>query len=56
MFKPKTSTTKGNMIYKTLYINETIVQNLEFYANIYNISVNSMITQMIEYCLNDMKK
>lgn len=55
MFKPKASNANDNMTYKTLYISENLVKDIEYYANKNNISSNSMIVQMIEYCLDELK-
>jgi len=55
MFSPKTSNSNNNMTYKTLYISENILKDVEYYANQSDISLNSMIVQMIEYCLDELK-
>ena len=55
MFNPKTPNTNGTMIYKTLYINEETIKEAEYYANKNKISLNSLLTQMIEHCLDEMK-
>jgi len=55
MFKPKKTKANGNMIYKTIYINEKVVKDIEHYANKSSISSNAMIVQMIEHCLNELK-
>ena len=55
MFKPKTTNANNNMTYKTLYISENVLKDVEYYANKNDISLNSMIVQMIEYCLDELK-
>jgi len=55
MFIPKTTNTNNNMTYKTLYISENVLKDVEYYANKNNISLNSMIVQMIEYCVDELK-
>ena len=55
MFKPKATNANNNMTYKTLYISENILKDVEHYANQNDISLNSMIVQMIEYCLDELK-
>ena len=55
MFSPKASNLNNNMTYKTLYISENLLKDVEYYANQSDISLNSMIVQMIEYCLDELK-
>ena len=55
MFEPKATNSNNNMTYKTLNISEDILKDVEYYANQSNISLNSMIVQMIEYCLEELK-
>ena len=55
MFKPKATNANNNLTYKTLYISENILKDVEHYANQNDISLNSMIVQMIEYCLEELK-
>lgn len=55
MFKPKPTNASNNMTYKTLYISENVLKDVEYYANKSDISLNSMIVQMIEYCLDELK-
>ena len=55
MFIPKSTNSNNNMTYKTLYISENVLKDVEYYANQNNISLNSMIVQMIEYCLEELK-
>lgn len=55
MFEPKATNANSNMTYKTLYISENILKDVEHYASKNDISLNSMIVQMIEYCLEELK-
>ena len=55
MFNPKETNANNNMTYKTLYISENLLKDVEYYANKSDISLNSMIVQMIEYCLDELK-
>ena len=56
MFKPKTTKESNDMVYKTLYINEELLNEVAFYAGKHDVSLNSMLIQMIKYCLEELKQ
>lgn len=54
MFNPK-EREKDTMVYKTLYINSSTLKKVDEFAQENNLSLNAMITQMIEYCLSELE-
>ena len=52
-FVPKKTSNKEIAIYKTLYIKEKLVKEIEKIAKKYNTSFNNVIISMIEQCLEE---
>ncbi len=55
-FVPKKTKKKIVSVYKTLYIKEELVKQIEKIAKDNDTSFNNVIISMIEACLNDNKK
>lgn len=51
MFVPKPTKNKDPIGYKSLYIKERLIKEIEKIAKDNNTSVNNVIISMIEYCL-----
>ena len=52
MFKPNKTNNKQPASYKSLYIKETLIKEIERIAQRYNTSFNNVVISMIEECLN----
>ena len=52
-FTPKPTKNKVKSVYKTLYISETLVKQIEDIAKCNNTSFNNVVISMIEYCLRE---
>ena len=50
-FVPKKTTKKENAVYKSLYIKEKLVIEIEKIAEKHNTSFNNVVISMIEKCL-----
>ena len=55
-FVPKQTTNKETAVYKSLYIKETLVTEIEKIAKKHNTSFNNVIISMIEECLKKNNK
>lgn len=55
-FKIKSTKNKSKACYKSLYINELLVEMIEKIASDNNTSFNNVIISMIEFCLFEQKK
>ena len=55
-FIPKQATNKDSSVYKSLYIKEKLVQEIEKICKKHNTSFNNVIISMIEKCLEENKK
>ncbi len=55
-FKIKNTKNKSKACYKSLYINESLVEMIEKIASDNNTSFNNVIISMIEFCLFEQKK
>ena len=52
MFNPKPTKNKEPVGYKTIYIKEKLIKEIEKIATKNNTSFNNVIISMIEYCLD----
>lgn len=50
-FVPKSTKYKEVSVYKTLYVKEELVKEVEKIAHDNNTSFNNVVVSMIEYCL-----
>lgn len=50
-FVPKSTKYKEVSVYKTLYLKDNIVKEIEKIAKDNNTSFNNVVVSMIEYCL-----
>lgn len=55
-FKPKETKHKVKSMYKTLYISETLVKQIEQIAKDNDTSWNNVVISMIEHCLTEENK
>lgn len=55
-FVPKKTKEKVSSVYKTLYIKEELVKQIERIAKDNDTSFNNVVISMIEACLEDDKK
>lgn len=55
-FVPKKTKEKITSVYKTLYIREELVKQIEKIAKEHDTSFNNVIISMIETCLDESKK
>lgn len=55
-FVPKKTKEKVSSVYKTLYIKEELVKQIEKIAKDNDTSFNNVVISMIEACLEDDKK
>lgn len=55
-FVPKKTKQKVSSVYKTLYLREELVKQIEKIAKENDTSFNNVIVSMIETCLEDNKK
>ncbi len=55
-FVPKKTKQKVSSVYKTLYLKEDLVKQIEKIAKENDTSFNNVIVSMIETCLEDNKK
>ncbi len=52
-FVPKKTKEKESASYKSLYIKDNLVMEIEKIAKEHNTSFNNVVISMIEYCLED---
>ena len=55
-FVPKQTQNKETAIYKSLYVKEKLVKEIEKIAKEHNTSFNNVVVSMIEKCLENNKK
>ena len=55
-FEPKKIRNKAESAYKTIYLRQTVIEELDRLAAKYNTSFNSVVVAMIDQCLEDIKK
>ena len=55
-FEPKKIRNKVESAYKTIYLRQTVIEELDRLAAKYNTSFNSVVVTMIEQCLEDIKR
>lgn len=55
MFKVKETRNKKSASYKSLYLNDYLIKQIEKIAYDNNTSFNNVIISIIEYCLNNDK-
>lgn len=51
-FVPKSTKYKEISVYKTIYLKENVVKEVEKIASENNTSFNNVVVSMIEHCLN----
>ncbi len=55
-FEPKKTKNKVTSVYKTLYISEALVKEVDRLAGESGTSFNNIVVSMIEYCLDENKQ
>lgn len=55
-FNLKNINSKSSASYKTIYLRDEVIEKIEKIAKERNTSFNSVITNMIDYCLEDLEK
>ena len=55
-FEPKKTRNKVESAYKSIYLKQTVIDELDRLAAKYNTSFNNIVVTMIEQCLEDIKK
>ena len=55
-FVPKQTRQKVDSRYKTIYLRQTVIDELDQLAAKHNTSFNNIVVTMIEQCLEDIKK
>ena len=55
-FEPKKTRKKVESAYKSIYLRQTVIDELDRLAAKYGTSFNNIVVTMIEQCLEDIKK
>ena len=55
-FEPKKTRKKMESAYKSIYLRQTVIDELDKLAAKYDTSFNNIVVTMIEQCLEDIKK
>ena len=55
-FEPKKTRKKVESAYKSIYLRQTVIDELDRLAAKYDTSFNNVVVTMIEQCLEDIKK
>ena len=55
-FEPKKTRKKMESAYKSIYLRQTVIDELDKLAAKYETSFNNIVASMIEQCLEDIKK
>ena len=55
-FEPKKTRRKVESAYKSIYLRQTVIDELDRLAAKYDTSFNNIVVTMIEQCLEDIKK
>ena len=55
-FEPKKTRNKVESAYKSIYLKQTVIDELDRLAAKYDTSFNNIVVTMIEQCLEDIKK
>ena len=55
-FEPKKTRRKVESAYKSIYLRQTVIDELDRLAAKYDTSFNNIVVIMIEQCLEDIKK
>ena len=55
-FQPKKTRGKVESAYKSIYLRQTVIDELNRLAVKYNTSFNNIVVTMIEQCLEDIRK
>ena len=55
-FEPKKTRRKVESAYKSIYLRQTVIDELDRLAAKYDTSFNNVVVTMIEQCLEDIKK
>ena len=55
-FEPKKTRNKVESAYKSIYLKQAVIDELDRLAAKHNTSFNNIVVTMIEQCLEDIKK
>ena len=55
-FEPKKTRNKVESAYKSIYLRQTVIDELDKLAAKHNTSFNNIVVTMIEQCLEDIRK
>ena len=55
-FEPKKTRNKVESAYKSIYLRQTVIDELDRLAAKHSTSFNNIVVTMIEQCLKDIKK
>ena len=55
-FEPKKTRKKVESAYKSIYLRQTVIDEIDRLAAKHNTSFNNIVVTMIEQCLEDIKK
>jgi len=55
-FVPKKTKDKVDSRYKTIYLRQSLIEELEKIAQEHNTSFNNVVVSMIEQCLEDIRR
>ena len=55
-FEPKKTRNKVESAYKSIYLKQTVIDELDRLAAQYDTSFNNIVVTMIEQCLEDIKR
>ena len=55
-FEPKKTRKKMESAYKSIYLRQTVIDELDRLAAKFDTSFNNIVVTMIEQCLEDIKK
>ena len=55
-FEPKKTRKKVEAAYKSIYLRQTVIDELDKLAAKYDTSFNNVVATMIEQCLEDIKR
>lgn len=55
-FEPKKTRNKVESAYKSIYLKQTVIDQLDQLAAKHNTSFNNIVATMIEQCLEDIRK
>ena len=55
-FEPKKTRNKVESAYKSIYLRQTVIDELDRLAAKYDTSFNNIVSSMIDQCLEDIRK